>query len=680
MCNCNITPCTCGISQSPINCDPCTRTKYCLEKMDSNCVFYHLNSPEEISNLTCLGIPSNTSLTIILEAIDTKLCELTGGITITPLDTNTIDTTIVHTGSNYTISSNVRIDPASTLPYSISSAGLKLDCCNNTCVGVTKAISYTINSINKVSNFYTTLNPNYFTLSDSILKVNFSDTSTLTGDTLSFVKYTIFPLGVSIKTSLNQIMDVPINKCVKDLLNNKYQLIVEINTSKNCYEVIQCYISVEKVPYSERINWAYRWNPQINNLPIYSNQNIPNYLDKGNVYFNDVRFLNDTTSYGSVVRKLNLNTGQLTTIAGKIQTSGLIITQTDSPGDQVGYNILSGVCLDKNEITNNEPAIYVGDFGNYNVVGPCINRIIKETNDKCDERANWKNYVIAGSPFAVAGDVPSVAGTTVLGNVARFDQIYGIKKWFNVNGLPSFLITDAGNNKIKLLYCSDPSLKNVSFGWSVTYFGLTLNTAGVSRNINIDDYGNEKIIIMFTHGQIKVYRFSIINPSLSDLTNLANYTLLWQTGGGLGENDGVAASAQVTDPGYVSKYYDTTTLNYYYLFGNHNGIPTNANNVSQLRKFDINGNFSTLIGANTSPLGLTSTNFTTGQSGFSSGFVTDLQLGLYDLTVGGFRKWDIPNATNTLICGGSSNTSVQTTWVGITQQYMDSQYQFSIQC
>ncbi len=58
---------------------------------------------------------------------------------ITALDTFTIDTTATLVGSNYNVSSQLRIDPASTLPYSIGPSGLKLDCCatGNTLLTVT---------------------------------------------------------------------------------------------------------------------------------------------------------------------------------------------------------------------------------------------------------------------------------------------------------------------------------------------------------------------------------------------------------------------------------------------------------------------------------------------------------------------------------------------------------------
>lgn len=50
-------------------------------------------------------------------------------ITVSPLDTNSIDTTVSLVGSNYTISSLLKIDPSSTAPISVTAQGLKVDCC-----------------------------------------------------------------------------------------------------------------------------------------------------------------------------------------------------------------------------------------------------------------------------------------------------------------------------------------------------------------------------------------------------------------------------------------------------------------------------------------------------------------------------------------------------------------------
>lgn len=51
------------------------------------------------------------------------------GVTVSRLNTNSINTTVTLTGTNYQISSNLRLDPSSTAPVSITANGLKVDCC-----------------------------------------------------------------------------------------------------------------------------------------------------------------------------------------------------------------------------------------------------------------------------------------------------------------------------------------------------------------------------------------------------------------------------------------------------------------------------------------------------------------------------------------------------------------------
>ncbi len=107
--NCNKNNCDCIISQNPINCNPCTKTKYCLEKMDTDCVFYHLDDQSELSKLICTGIPSNTSLTTILEEFDKRLCGFIGTFGIIEEDTDTIDLTVSTVNNIYTIKADVKI-------------------------------------------------------------------------------------------------------------------------------------------------------------------------------------------------------------------------------------------------------------------------------------------------------------------------------------------------------------------------------------------------------------------------------------------------------------------------------------------------------------------------------------------------------------------------------------------
>lgn len=688
---CNRNTCNCITSQEPINCDPCTKTTYCAEKIDTDCVYYHLCKPSDPSKLTCLGLPSNTSLTLILEEIDKMLCGFIGTFGIIAEDTNTVDTTVTSALNIYTIKSDVRIDPASTLPYSIGPAGLKLDCCVNDCSDVEKEIDYSFDSLDKGTDFYTTLQPNYFTKSDLLLSLELTDGSSIIGDTLSYLKYTLMPVGIDIINVLGDPISLGINNCGKNVINSVYPLAIEMLTSMGCFESKICSVTTGRVPYSERYNYPYRSNPQINDLPIMADVNTSPMIDKGIIYINDVKTDNLSTSFGGVIRKFNLNTKELTTISGTISGAPFVVTVNGLAGDVVGYDYLSGPVLDKNEMSNGEPAIYIAIFGPIGRSAIC--RVIKEKNSECDERANWTTYVIAGNTAVATSDVPSVAGTTAFGSAARFDQVYGMKKWYDINGEPSFLIVDAGNSKIKLLYYNGGGSKNLSSNWKVTYFGLTIPT-GVDRNINVDyidtdpepDPAMGRKIIVATSGNITFYEFTVVSPTLSDLTTLANYVLTDTIGNGTSTDvDGsIPAVARVSEPLFISRYTDYSSSDSYYIWGNGGaGLPVPNTTRSRLRRVPIIGlgTASSLIGANVLDFGTTGL-LSTDVSGFSQGFFTDLQGDLYDITMGGIRLWNLvtPPYNCTLYSGGFNVASTQTEWSGFNQAYMDTQYEFNITC
>jgi hypothetical protein len=676
--------------------------------MDADCVFYHLDQPDEISKLLCTGLPSNTSLSIILEEFDKKLCGVTSSFGIVGQDTNTVDITVTNVSNVFTIKNDVKvidsntidfstsssgltgtvkIDPASTLPYSIGPNGIKLDCCADLCSNTIQSINTSLNSIQKQTAFFITLTPTYFTKSDYILSITLNSTVAITNGVFNYKKCTLIPFDTTVSYSQNGQIILNINDCAKNIINKQFYLLTESYTTANCYEFTKCSITTNQVPYSERYNWAYRFNPQMNNYPITPDKNVYPAIDKGILYFNDVKALNFSTTNGSVIRKINLNTNEVATIAGVITSGAGAITLNNVPGDVVAYDYLSGPVLDKNDIVNDEPVIYCAAFGNGGSIGSTINKLVKELLGNCDERKNWKNYVLAGDATQPVGDAPATVGTTVSGSAARFAQCYGIKKWFTINGQPSFFIIDKVNGKLKYLYYSGTGNINSSANWRVTYFGFNL-LAGVSANINIDDdISGDKLLFSFGIGRIQCYKFSITTPSLSDVTNIANYVLQWQTGGVVSENNvGPLPLIGVTDVYYISKYVDYTSSSAYYLFGNSSGLPAINTATSLLRKFEPAGtNFYDVVNPSTIQLGtVSSTNVLTTINGYSTGFFQDLQNTTYDLTVGGIRKWDFTTnplaVTNSLVSGGGTGTSTATTWAGIQQSYMDTQYEFKITC
>lgn len=67
MCNCRpYIPCNCGCPEETTN-------NGCPIQLDTDCVFYHLNSSDN-SELNCTGFPNGSTLTDILIEFDTRLC------------------------------------------------------------------------------------------------------------------------------------------------------------------------------------------------------------------------------------------------------------------------------------------------------------------------------------------------------------------------------------------------------------------------------------------------------------------------------------------------------------------------------------------------------------------------------------------------------------------------------
>lgn len=78
--------CSCEVTQ-PF-CDQCAENTKCIEKIDSQCVIYHFNS-QTPSKLVNLGLPNNTSVEAILEAID-ALIGNSFNVPFTPIDSQSV--------------------------------------------------------------------------------------------------------------------------------------------------------------------------------------------------------------------------------------------------------------------------------------------------------------------------------------------------------------------------------------------------------------------------------------------------------------------------------------------------------------------------------------------------------------------------------------------------------------
>lgn len=111
--------CNCEVTQ-PF-CDQCGDDSTCIEKINASCVFYHFNTTTP-SGLVNLGIPNNTNIEVILEAID-ALIGNSFNVPFTPEDSETIEWTPGGT-SGHSPKADVKISPDTNNQAEIRSNGL----------------------------------------------------------------------------------------------------------------------------------------------------------------------------------------------------------------------------------------------------------------------------------------------------------------------------------------------------------------------------------------------------------------------------------------------------------------------------------------------------------------------------------------------------------------------------
>ena len=657
--NCN---CDCNDCQYPVNCNQSTNNTYCMDEINTDCVFYHLNNPSQASNLLCTGLPSNTSLTLILEEFDRRLC----GFGIIGQDTNTVDITVTNVGNVFTIrndvkfidsntidfssstsglTGSVKIDPASTLPYSVGPNGIKLDCCISNCSGISANISFTLAGLVKNS-FYDVLSPSYFTKSDYISSMTITDNTFVLGGTVSYIKYSNLLTNFVAFPTIGSTFPLSIESCGRNIIGKTGQFVTELLFQNGCFFNKVCNISTNKVDYSERFNYPYRLNPQMNYRPVSRDLNISSATDKGIFYFADSKPLNSSVSNGSVIRMANLNTRETVTLAGNVTNGAIVQTGNEVWGDVVYFNYASSVIPDLTEIVNGFPVLYFTTFGMATQGGHVI-RLVRERTTECDERANWKVYIIAGAYGR--GDISGNAKTSL------FNGLYTLKKWYDINGNLSFLIKDAGNSRIKILYLPVNGIKGgASSNWIVANIGLEAYHA-LGGNINVDwrdgfDPASGRRIWVTATSNIIYYDFAIASPTLADILNPANYVMSFLISTPAGIADGIPSVARYSNLSVMTKYFDYTSSDWYYMIGQEDGglaIGTPGTGSTRLRVMNSAFVTYTPIPLNSNAIGSTGTMSQT--NGSTQGFFTDLQNNLYDFTISGVRLWNV--STNSMTTG-----------------------------
>ncbi len=667
----------------------CTCVDKCKGKqIDSYCVRYGSMGQYEESEFTCMAIPLNTPVHVILLEIYRKLNNR-----YKVLDTATLDFTF----QCNTLSADVRIDYSGSVPVSVGPNGIKLDCCVFDCGSVVYELDFEITEIERLLAFYSRLQDDYFVKSDILTNILFTDLSTMVGDTISWITYTSFLLGGTATIyNLGDSFSMPVNVCVGSLVGLVKPLLIEAYTQKGCYFSKLCDQFIEKVPYSERFAYPYRANFQINDLPLMPDPTVSPAIDKGVLYWGDAIFLSGSGSYGSIIRKINLNTKDTTTLAGDFTLISGSDTLNNESGNTVLYDYASAIVADKSTIVNSEPVLYFSTYGHGTTNGGVICRLVRDNLGHCDERENWTNYVIAGNN--TLGVSPVLTNSNAIpANTASFKHLYGIKRWYDIDGYPSFFAVDTGNNRIVLLFydvTAGPNGINDASNWLVrnmTTNGSTIfGFGGTAANINIEDGVNpgEKNLILMYNGAIHRYLFTLTpTPTSVQSCNISNYSLEVIISGGIDSIDGLNnGTAKVYYPQSLWKYYDTVNAEWIYLFHQEALFFVNLQ-FQSARLFKATGApgdyiFSTLNAVSATPLVFGGSGaFSSLFNGFGYGFFNDLQNNLYDATLGGFRLWNLDTQECSIFAGGTNALDTTTEYSGLPSPLrLDTQYVLGIDC
>jgi hypothetical protein len=572
----------------------------------------------------------------------------------------------------------------------------------NSCTGDVE-ISYDIDSLNLLPSDLGVTAPLNFTNSHSlnILYLN-NDIVLPSGSTLKYFRITSQKLGIAATTDYLPIdgAGFSANVCLNQF--EDAQICVEVETSKGCYAVKNCTLLKVPVDYSTRFAMPYRFNPQINDLPIMPDPNADPLTDKGILYFADTLFKDSSSSWGTIIRKINLNTGEVTTISGKSGQQVSTKTINNTLGDEVVYGYGSTIILDKNELHNGEPVIYMGTFGKSASEGGVVCRIVKESNCcGCDERKNWRTFVLVNPTNAFISNPPIHINET--GDNVILKNTYGIKRWLDVDGDKiSFYIKNA-DLLYHLYYSGSGSMDNAS-NWLVnTVYNdptdinpFSFGAGADNSNINVENCivgeGDEsyRLIILYKSTIEFLEWAGSIPPTVSDcryLNSNTRYDIICSTA--IGTTDGgydITGSCNQTPSVYNPTHiyhFDNGTTEGIYIVG-QNGFSGAI--APSLRTIVFDGtdeyNYQTLtLQSATGAVGTTGDLSLLTTNGLSGGFFVDLQGNLIDYTYGGFRLWKLDLGYCELLFGGDSASATQTQYAQLAQPLRcDSQFTFELNC
>lgn len=346
----------------------------------------------------------------------------------------------------------------------------------------------------------------YFVRNETLQEIVYNVGATVSGGVIDSIQYHDQMVGNAAQKANGTLGDItiPCNVCAESVIDvENRDLLVNIHTECGCVLQTDTPIIVNKVPYSERYDFSYRFNPQIDDAPYIE---YTEYDESGEAYtireviYAESLYNSLAESDGSVVRALKLKTDsggatsfvEVRTLFGRSKAGSSPLTYNNVWGNQAEFDYASSVVLDHSEIVNGYPTLYLVTFGGV------VCRAVRERDNQCDERANWKVYIINGSNGG--------------------NDMYGIKKWkVDANNNQTFLIFDNDDQAIKLLNYDGTGSKNSASNWVLTTLITGLN--GQNANFNVD--GN--VIYALIQNQIKYYRYTG-TTALASLQTASNYT------------------------------------------------------------------------------------------------------------------------------------------------------------
>lgn len=520
-------------------------------------------------------------------------------------------------------------------------------------------------TLNTQSSDFYTLEDTYFVKNDIITGVEYDDSTGITGGVIDYVKYTDQIIQQAGTTIAGQNITLPCGVCGESIAGlSGYKLLTEAFSTCGCIEKRECDLDTPYVDYSERYGSAYRFNPQIEE-PCYTTYTE---IIDGNPYTMYKIFYGDTQANASwsavrvaIIKVSNVGVISLhetRTIIGANFGDINTPTTNNTWGDQVALNRPSSINLDFDEIVNGEPVLYFTTFGGY------IIRAVRERCNECDERANWKVYILADTS----------------------ESLYGIKKFLvDSNGNRTFIYYNNSQSKLYAFTYDNVGSKNSAANWSSADIGIACIGTGSNFNVEL----GKNYIFVLNDGSITLSVYGGAN-TISAITNPANY-LQFTVCGNLSATatsyiDSTGDTATVWQPTWIQKIVVGGQDRYY--FGNTDSdITNNYIKLSYVRWFRFitsdpadpaNFDFHTEIVVNNNSIlddGTWNTGVSSNVNGAAQGqfVIGGTESKTISMFIYGIKIFDYTNHVVTLLSGqGSAIGNLET---GL---FMDSQWSYEL--